>query len=326
MPQAAGHDHTTPPHGPDRHGHDHGHTHHGHGHHHPPPVGRAFAIGAALNIGLVLVQVVVGLFAGSLSLLADAGHNLGDVLGLLLAWLSGSLARRPPTTRRTYGYGRGTILSALVNCAILLISSGAIAIEALHRLAAPTPVAESWVIWAAGVGIVVNGITALLFAAGRRDDVNIRGVFLHMAGDGAVSAGVLVGALAMRATGALWIDPALGLLIAAAIAWSTWGVLREAMDLAMDVIPARVDRAGVEAWLRGLPGVEGLHDLHIWGISTTQVALTVHLVRPAAGPDDRLLAEAAAGLAEHFGIGHATFQLESGDNAHPCALSPADVI
>jgi len=310
-----------------------GHAHHGHGHAHghAPAAGnnRAFAIGLALNGGLVVAQIVVGLLAGSLALLADAGHNFGDVLGLLLAWGSGALSRRPPTARRTWGYGRSTILSALANAVILLVAVGAIVLEAAHRLAAPMPVQGMPVVFVALAGIAVNGITAWLFMAGREHDLNLRAVFLHMAGDAAVSLAVVLAALAIMATGWLWIDPIASLGIAAVITWGTWSVLRESIDLAMDAVPPHLDVAAIETWLLNLPGVTELHDLHVWGFSTTETALTVHLVRPAAGDADLLLADlllehAAEGLRARFGIAHATFQLECGDR--PCALAPADVI
>ena len=310
--------------------HDHG-DHHGHGHAHAPQAGRnaAFAIGLALNGVLVVAQIVVGVLAGSLALLADAGHNFGDVLGLLLAWGAGALARRPPTTRRSWGYGRATILSALANSVILLVTVGAIVLEAAHRLAAPLPVQGMPVVWVALGGIAVNGITAWLFMAGREHDLNLRAVFLHMAGDAAVSLAVVFAALAIMATGWLWIDPVVSLGIAAVITWGTWSVLRESVDLAMDAVPPHLDEAAIEAWLLDLPGVTALHDLHILGFSTTETALTVHLVRPAAGDAELLLADlllesAAEGLRARFGIAHATFQLECGDR--PCALAPADVI
>lgn len=242
------------------------------------------------------------------------------------AWYSAYLARRPPSERRTYGWGRGTILSALVNAVLLLISVGAIALELLRRLVEPTPVAEMLVVYAAGAGILVNGFTAYLFARGSSGDLNMRGVFMHMAADAGVSAAVVIAALVSGWTGWMRLDPVMGLAIAATITWGTWGLLRELMALAMDAVPSGIDRAGVEAWLSALPGVAAVHDLHIWSLSTTQVALTVHLVRPDGGDDDALLMRAAQGLRERFGIAHATMQIERGDSAHPCALAPADVI
>jgi cobalt-zinc-cadmium efflux system protein len=317
------HDHT----GHDHIGHDHGgHDHAGHGHHHARPGGRAFAIGASLNVGLILVQVIVGLLAGSLALLADAGHNLSDVLGLGLAWYAAHLTRLPPSERHTYGWGRGTILSALANGVILLVSVGAIALEAVQRLVEPQPVAEMLVVYAAAAGIAVNGFTALLFAHGSKGDLNLRGVFLHMAADTGVSAAVVVTALLSGWTGWMRLDPLMGLVIAATITWGTWGLLREAMNLAMDSVPARIDRMAVEVWLAALPGVTEVHDLHIWSLSTTSVALTAHLVRPLAEDHDALLGQACEGLQARFGIGHATLQIERGDAAHPCALAPAHVI
>jgi cobalt-zinc-cadmium efflux system protein len=320
------HDHEHDDHGHDDHGHDHGH--HGHHHHHDPAGlrGGAFAIGAALNVTLVVGQIVAGVLAGSLALLADAGHNAGDVLGLLLAWWAGSLARRPPSARHTYGWGRSTILAAMVNASILLIGVGAIVIEAVHRLASPEPVIGTVMLWAAVAGIVVNGITTFLFARGRQGDLNLRGVFVHMAADTVLSLAVVVGALVIGATGWLWVDPALSLLLAAVIMVSSWNLLRESMSLALDAVPERVDEQAVSAWLAALPGVSEVHDLHIWALSTSETALTAHLVRPGAGPDDALLASACAGLAQRFSIRHATFQIEHGDVEYPCALAPAHVI
>lgn len=330
----SGHDHHGHDHGHEGHdhaghghaGHDHaGHGHGGHGHSHAPAnFDRAFAIGVGLNTALVAGQAIFGFMAGSLALMADAGHNLGDVLGLVIAWVASVLLRRPPTARRTYGYGRGTILASLTNAVILLIGVGAIVLAAIQRLLAPEPVAEMTVVWVALAAILVNGFTAWMFMRGSKDDINIRGAFLHMAADAGVSAGVVVAALLIRATGWLWLDPVVGLAIAVTITWGTWGLLRDSVALAMDEVPKRIDGAAVQSYLAGLPGVSEVHDLHIWGLSTKDCALTAHLVRPAAGPDDALLAEACAQLRQRFGIGHATLQVECGD--HPCALAPADVV
>lgn len=281
----------------------------------------------AANLGFVVLEVAAGLIAGSMALLADAGHNLSDVLGLALAWLAARLARRPPSARRTYGWHRGTILAALANAMLLLMGVGAIALESVQRLFEPHPVATGWVIWVALAGVVVNAVTALLFAHGREADLNRRGAFLHLAADAAVSLGVVAGALVMQATGWLWVDPVLGLLIAGVILVSTWGLLRESLDLAMDAVPARIDPAAVEAFLAALPGVAAVHDLHIWAVGTTETALTAHLVRPAQpGPDDAFLAETGRALRERFRIGHATLQVEAGDPEHPCALAPREVL
>lgn len=306
-------------------GHHHGGGPHGHHHHHATPE-RGFAAGVALNAGFVLLEAAAGLVAGSVALLADAGHNLSDVLGLALAWVAALLARRPPSARRTYGWQRGTILAALANAMLLLVAVGAIGLESARRLVEPAPVATGWMLWVAAAGVVVNTATALLFLRGRHEDLNRRGAFLHMAADAAVSAGVVAGALVIGATGWDWVDPALGLAIALVILFGTWGLLREALNLALDAVPPGTDPAAVEAFLAALPGVAAVHDLHIWPLGTTETALTAHLVRPGAGPDDAFLAETAAALRARFGIGHATLQIENGDPAHPCALAPAGVV
>ena len=254
------------------------------------------------------------------------GHNFADVLGLVLAWVAAILSRRPPTGRRTYGYGRSSILAALTNAVVLLIGVGAIALEAIRRFFAPEHVQGLTVAWVAIAGILINGFTAWLFMSGRKGDVNIRGAFLHMASDALVSFAVVVAALAIYFTGWTWLDPAMSLVIAAVITWGTWSLLGESMNLAMDVVPESVDRAKVEAYLAALPGVTDVHDLHIWGLSTTEVALTAHLVRPDDGTDDGFLRDVCTTLRDRFGIGHSTFQVEQGDPAHPCALAPADVI
>ncbi|HEX5502947.1 MAG TPA: cation diffusion facilitator family transporter [Thermomicrobiales bacterium] len=301
------------------HGHHHGHEH---GHSHAPAnFGRAFAIGAALNLGFVAAEAVFGLLAGSLALVADAGHNLGDVLGLLLAWGATLLMRRRPTPRRTYGLRRSTILAALANAVILLVAVGAIAWEAILRLLHPAPVAERTVIVVALVGIAVNGVTTLLFMGGRHHDLNIRGAFLHMAADAGVSLGVAVSAAVVLLTGWDWLDPAVSLAIVAVILVGTWGLLRDSLNLALDAVPAEIDTAAVRAYLAGLPRVADVHDLHIWAMSTTETALTAHLVLPDTTPDDALLAHIGDALHERFGIEHATIQVESGDAAFACSCS-----
>ena len=306
--------------------HDHHpHDHHDHHHHALARFGAAFAIGAALNIALVVAQLAGGIAAHSMALLADAAHNAGDVLGLLLAWGALVLGRRQPTARRTYGWGRSSILAALANAVVLLISVGAIALEAVQRLFEPAPVAGITVVWIAGAGILINGFTAVLFARGH-DDLNIRSTFLHMAGDAAISAGVVLAAIAILLTGRLWIDPATSLAIAALITVSTWEVLRDSVNLAMDGVPSRIAREEVEAWLRDLPGVIEVHDLHIWGLSTTEAALTAHLVRTEQLDDQGLILTACHGLRERFQIGHTTLQVETLDVAESCRLRPADVI
>jgi cobalt-zinc-cadmium efflux system protein len=310
--------------------HAHGrHHHHGHGHHDHVAAGqeRAFALGVGLNLAYVAVEAAFGFVAGSLALLADAGHNLSDVLGLLLAWGAVRLSRRPPTPRRSYGWRRSSILAALGNAALLLVAVGGIAWEAIGRFAEPGPVATGTVLWVAAVGLVVNTGTALLFLRGRKTDLNIRGAFLHMAADAAVTLGVILAALLIAATGWHWLDPAVALVIAAVILVGTWGLLRDSLGLALDMVPPGIDPEAVARFLAAQPGVRELHDLHIWALGTTETALTVHLVRPgAADPDDAFLATLRRGLHERFGIEHATVQVEAGDPAHPCPQAPAGVV
>lgn len=302
----------------------HDHRHHAHGHHHAPaPAERGFAPGVALNLGFVALEAAAGLAGGSLALLADAGHNLSDVLGLVLAWVAVRLARRRPTPRRTYGWHRGTILAALANAMLLLVAVGAIALGSVQRLLQPEPVATGLMLWVAAAGVVVNLGTALLFMRGRQADLNRRGAYLHMAADAGVSAGVVVGALLIRATGWLWVDPALGLLIAGVILAGTWSLLREAMDLVMDAVPPGIDPAAVAAFLAAQPGVSAVHDLHIWALGTTETALTAHLVRPGLPLEGGFLAEAHAGLRARFGIAHATLQVAADGDCVACPLTMA---
>ena len=318
------------PHDVHAHAHDHAHDHaHGHAHHHgshghahaPASFDRAFAIGVGLNVAFVVAELVFGLRTHSLALVADAGHNLGDVLALVLAWAGTVLARRQPTRRRTYGMRRFSILAAIANAGILLIAVGAITVEAIERLRNPAPVAAGIVTVVAAVGIVINLGTALAFMRGRAHDLNIRGAYLHMLGDAAASAGVVVAGLLIAATGLLWIDPVVSLLLAALITWSTWGLAKDSVNLALDAVPAGIDPVEVEAMLRGLEGVVEVHDLHIWGMSTTDVALTAHLIRPCHGGEDALLATATRQLRDRFGIAHATLQVEQGLAIHPCDLA-----
>jgi cobalt-zinc-cadmium efflux system protein len=310
-------------HAHDHHRHDHGGHSHAHHHHGPASYDRAFAIGVILNTGFVAAEVGFGLAANSMSLLADAAHNLGDVLGLLLAWGAAWLARRPPTPRRTFGYGRSSILAALINATVLLIGVGAIGIEAVQRLLAPEPVVETTVMVVAAIGIVINGATALLFMRGRENDMNIRGAFLHMASDAVVSLGVVIAALLIRLTGWLWIDPVTSLAIVVVITAGTWGLLRDSVGLAMDAVPGNVAPDAVRDYLAAQPGVSEVHDLHIWGLSTTDTALTVHLVcdETAARPHNM-----AHELQERFGIGHVTVQVETHEDAELCRLRPDNVV
>jgi cobalt-zinc-cadmium efflux system protein len=311
-----------------QHTHDH-HSHGGssHGHHHGPVRhDRAFAIGVALNGGFVIAEVVFGLTANSMALLSDAAHNLGDVLALLLAWGAAWLGRRPPSARRTYGWGRSSVLASLVNAMVLLIGVGAIAVEAIHRLLAPEPVAEVTVMIVAAAGILVNGGSALLFMRDRAGDLNIRAQFIHLMGDAIVSAGVVVAAVVIRATGWLWLDPMVSLAIGIVIAAATWGLLRDSIDLAMDAVPGGVARSDVHDYLAALPGVAEVHDLHIWGLSTTEIALTAHLVCDDVASGERNLHDLQAELQQRFGIGHATLQIETDTDAALCRLRPHDVV
>jgi cobalt-zinc-cadmium efflux system protein len=297
---------------PGRHdSHDH-HSHggSGHAHHLPATFGKAFAIGITLNIVYVIAQVIFGLAAHSLALLADAGHNLGDVMGLFLAWGASILAQRQPTPRYTYGLRRSTILASLANAVLLLVAVGGITWEAIRRFGEHEEVAGGTVIWVAALGVVVNGMTAMLFVSGRESDLNIKGAFLHMAADAAVSAGVVVAGLVILFSGWWWLDPIVSLLINAVIVWGTWGLLRDSLDMTMDAVPAGVDVRSVEDYLSSLPGIIEFHHLHIWPLSTTETALTVHLVKPRTEDDDDLLGTVCRELSTRFRIDHATIQFE----------------
>src|SRR5215831_15907293 len=297
-------------HTPDCHGHAHG----------AGALTTAFALGTALNIGFVAIEAAFGLIANSMALLADAGHNLSDVLALLVAWGATTLARRRPSARFTYGLRGTTILAALFNALVLLVVIGGIAWEAIRRLGAPEPVAGRTVIIVAAIGIAINGLTALLFAAGRKGDLNVRGAFLHMVADAAVSAGVVAAGVAILLTGWLWLDPAVSLVIAVVVIYGTWSLLRESVNMSLDAVPAGIEPGDVQAFLAALPGVTRIHDLHIWPMSTTEVALTCHLIMPRGHPGDDFTHRAARDLHDRFGIGHATLQIEISEDA-ACALT-----
>ncbi|HEY3901385.1 MAG TPA: cation diffusion facilitator family transporter [Chthoniobacter sp.] len=294
-------------------GHEHGHSPGGdHAHSHAPPnFSRAFVIGIVLNTGFVIVEVIYGLLAHSLALVADAGHNLSDVLGLFLAWGAAVLTGRAATPHYTYGFKRSSVLAALANAIFLLVSVGAIAWEALQRLRAPSTVSASTIIWVAVVGIIVNGITALLFMSGRKNDLNIRGAFLHMAADAVISAGVVVAGVVIVFTEWFWIDPVVSLIVSAIIVFGTWSLLRESVNLSLDAVPEGINSTAVHEYLLSLPTVVDAHHLHIWGLSTTEVALTVHLILATGTSGDELLATVNRELRERFRIGHATIQFES---------------
>ncbi|RYY03226.1 MAG: cation transporter [Gammaproteobacteria bacterium] len=314
-------------HDPDDHNHsehDHGHGH-SHAHHHhtlPTNHDRSFTIAVILNAVFVVIEFTYGFLANSTALMADAGHNLSDVLGLILAWSAAILARKAPNARYTYGLRNSSILAALANATLLLVACGAIALEAIQRFAEPPAVAGLTVTIVAGVGIAVNTISALLFMKGSKHDINIRGAYLHMAADAAVSLGVVIAGVAMIFTGWYWLDPALSLVIVVVIVVASWGLLRESLQLALNAVPASIDINKVETFLRKMPGVSDIHDLHIWGLSTTESALTVHLVMPGGYPGDAALTQLSDELKSRFSIHHSTLQFEQGSITHSCSLHP----
>lgn len=316
------------------HAHDHGHAHDDHahddhahhGHHHAPvDFGRAFLIGITLNTAFVGIESLYGYLANSTALLADAGHNLSDVLGLATAWIAAVLSKRAPTARYTYGLRNTSILAALANAVLLLIASGAILLEAVQRLIEPEPVKSLTIIVVAAIGILVNGATAWLFASGQKGDINIRGAYLHMMADAGVSAGVVIAGLIIMQTGWLWIDPLTSLAVVGVIVWSTWSLLRESTAMSLAAVPASINPAAVRAMLASRPGVSSIHDLHIWPMSTTETALTAHLVTPGGHPGDGFLVETCQLLQEHFRINHSTIQIEISEHSN-CALAPDHVI
>ena len=320
------HAHSHPPSG---HGHAHHLHHHDHGHAHDfgpsGNMGPAFAIGAALNLAFVLVEAGFGWAAGSMALLADAGHNLSDVAGLLIAWGAAALSRTPPRGRFTYGLRSSSILAALANAVLLLVAVGAIAVEAVQRLLHPEPVAGMTVIWVALAGVVVNGVTALLLMRGSHGDLNVRGAFLHMVADAAVSVGVAASGAVVLFTGWSWLDPTVSLMVVLVIAAGTWGLLRESVGMSLHAAPADADLTAIRAFLADQPGVQTVHDLHVWAMSTTETALTAHLVTPAGHPGDAFLSETARALHARFGVDHATIQVELDPHA-PCPLAAAQTV
>ena len=304
-------------------GHDHHHHHHG-----PAPGnqrGKAFALAVLLNVGFTIAEATAGLISGSMALVADAGHNLSDVLSLLLAWGASVLAARPPSARFTYGLKSSSILAAIANAALLWVALGAILVETIRRLTDPEPVAGGTMMVVAAVGIVINTASALLFAAGRKSDLNLRAAFLHLMADAAVSAGVVAAGLLVVMTGARWIDPVTSLVITAVIGWGSWGLMRDAMKMALLAVPEGIDEGNVRAFLASQPGVEAVHDMHIWPMSTTETAMTAHLVMPGGHPGDSFLYELAHELEHRFGIGHPTMQVETRTGAE-CALESEAVV
>ncbi len=320
-----GHSHDDTGHG-HNHSHGHGHAHtHSHGHSHAPAsYGRAFAIGVVLNTLFVVVEAAYGLLSGSMALLADAGHTLSDVLSLLIAWGASVMAARTASARFTYGFKSSSILAAMANAALLLVAIGAILIETLRRFVEPAPVQGMTMIVVAGIGVLINTGTALLFMGGRKHDINIRGAFLHMAADALVSVGVVIAGVLILLTGKSWIDPVTGILIVAVIAWGTWGLLKDSVKMGLLAVPDGIDDAEVRTFLTGLPGVAAVHDFHIWPMSTTETALTAHMVMPAGHPGDAFLHDLAHELEHRFRIGHPTIQVEVGER--DCALGSDTVI
>jgi cobalt-zinc-cadmium efflux system protein len=305
------------------HNHDHGH---GHGHHHPAPsdAGRAFVLAIGLNAAFVGIEFFYGFIANSTALMADAGHNLSDVLGLMLAWGAALLAKTAPTRRFTYGLRGTSILAALFNALLLMVACGAIAWEAVHRFAHPEPVAGATVSIVAAVGVLINGFSAWLFMAGSKDDINVRGAYLHMAADAALSLGVVIAGLVVMSTGWTWLDPAVSLVIVVIIVGGTWSLMKESLQMVLAGVPASVDATQVTAFLAAQTGVTEVHDVHIWAMSTTETALTAHLVMPGGYPGDTTIDHIVEHLREDFAIHHCTLQVEQGTTKHSsCALHEA---
>jgi cobalt-zinc-cadmium efflux system protein len=315
------HDHDSHHDHHDHHGHHHGHHHHG-----PANYNRAFAIGLTLNVGFVVIEVVFGLLANSIALVADAGHNLSDVLGLVLAWVASILVQQQPSSRRTYGWRRSSILAAFFNAVFLLFTTGAIAWEAVQRFWHPTEVVGSMVIIVAAIGIAINTATALMFMAGRKNDLNIRAAFLHMAADALVSFGVVLAGVIILVTQWNWLDPAFSLVVSGLIVWQTWQVLADSFHLVMDGVPQGIQPELVKQYLQERLGVEQVHDLHIWAMSTTEIALTAHLLMPEGHPGDDFLINLCQDLQQYFGIHHTTVQIELGDSNQMCVLQPDHVV
>ena len=324
-PQEHGHHHAS--HGHDHHGHDHhghGHGHH-HGHHGAGGHGPAFAIAVVLNLGFVIAEVVAGLAGGSMALLADAGHNFSDVLSLLLSWGASILASRPPSARFTYGLKSSSILAALANAALLWVALGAILVETIRRFADPAPVHGGMVMVVAAAGIAVNGLCAILFAKGSKHDLNLRAAFQHLLADAAVSAGVVGAGALVLYTGFAWIDPVTSLVITGIIAAGSWSLLRESMRMGLLAVPDGINHGSVRQFLANQPGISEVHDLHIWPMSTTETALTAHIVMPEGHPGDEFLHHLAHEPEEDFGISHATMQVEIA-GGHECALHADEVV
>jgi cobalt-zinc-cadmium efflux system protein len=304
--------------------HDH---HHDHAHEHGSTThGRAFAMGIALNLGFVVVEVVYGVLSHSVALLADAGHNVGDVLGLGLSWGATALATRKPSARRTFGFRRTTIVASVANALILLFVTGGLTWESVRRLVSPEPAQGRTMIVVALVGAAINAASALLFMSDRKGDLNLRSAFLHLASDAVLALGVAVAGGAILLTGWLWLDPAVSIVLAITILAGTWSLMRKSLNLMLDAVPEGIDPERVKSFLGALPGVVEVHDLHIWAMSTTETALTAHLVMPASSREPAFLADACHQLHARFDIDHTTLQIDPQDAPAPCALAPDEVV
>ncbi|MDX2216900.1 MAG: cation diffusion facilitator family transporter [Oculatellaceae cyanobacterium bins.114] len=306
---------------PHHHSHaDHAHSHAGH-HHTVSNYNRAFFVGLLLNSGFVVIEFVYGVLAHSVALIADAGHNLSDVLGLVLAWIATLLCRRQPSSRYTHGWRKTTILAAFLNAIVLLVATGGIAWEAIRRFQNPGEVQGGIIIGVAAIGVMINTVTALMFASGRSHDLNIRAAFLHLIADAMVSFGVVLAGVLILYTQWFWLDPLFSLVVSALIIFNTWQLLKDSFNMAIDAVPDNIDERAVRLFLAECAGVAQVHDLHIWAMSTTETALTVHLVLPDGHPGDDYLQQMTQELHEHFGIEHATIQVEIGNAKHPCKLA-----
>ncbi len=318
--------------------HDHashrGHHHpHGHNHHHAHGsagasggYGRAFAVGITLNVVFVVVEVIYGVASGSIALVSDAAHNLGDVLGLALAWAALLLAKRKPSRRRTYGFRKTTVLAALVNAVLLLVAVGGVAWEALGRLRNPVAIDAPVVMAVASVGVLINGVSAMFFFRGSSEDANVKGAFLHLASDAAVSLGVVISAFVILRTGWTWLDPAVSLLVSMVILFGTWSLLKQSVNLALDAVPDNIDPQAVESYLASLPGVVEVHDLHIWAMSTTETAMTAHLIMPNEACQATFLRDVGKALHDRFLIEHSTLQVEPPEAPDRCRLAPEEAL
>ena len=317
------HDHHSLLHKP--HDHDHSHSHHGH-HHAPKNYNRAFFIGIALNSIFVIIEGLYGYLSHSLALMADAGHNLSDVAGLIIAWGAFWLTSKKPTAKYTFGLRKSSILSALINAIFLMIAVGIIIWEAIHRLWNPTNIESSTVMIVAGIGIVINTITALLFFKDKDDDINLRGAYLHMAADALISLGVVIAALVIHFTKWNWLDPIISIVISLIIIYGTWDLLKDSLRLSMDAVPSGIDPAAVKKYLESIEDVVEVHDLHIWAMSTTETAMMVHLSMKNSVVNNQKLANIGQNLKKQFKIHHSTIQVELYDEKFHCHLKPSDIV